>query len=116
MSVLYIPFNITVFSDIITPLKKRRLARESLSLDQPATSTPSIMSAVQSNDSTLADGVPTVAEIQDLQNKNGFTPVMPLTPITPSDCSEHVRTLGGFLVVFLWSEGSIKVIKNVSIT
>ncbi|XP_041348326.1 inactive histone-lysine N-methyltransferase 2E-like isoform X2 [Gigantopelta aegis] len=73
-------------SDIITPLKKRRLARESLSLDQPATSTPSIMSSVQSGDSTSADSVPLVADLQDLQNKNGF---MPLTPIIPADFSEH---------------------------
>ncbi|KAK6177365.1 hypothetical protein SNE40_015481 [Patella caerulea] len=67
--------------DFVTPLKKRRLARESLSQDAPVISTPSTNSPSvgQSTepecrpDSTKRETI----DIEELQGKNGFRPVLP---------------------------------------
>lgn len=82
--------------DFVTPLKKRRLARESMSQEQPLTPTPSTPSpsvlqpgAGGELGLTAVPGSPQ-AELEEMQNKNGIKPLLPHTPVTPEDKNDQV--------------------------
>ncbi|XP_067684925.1 inactive histone-lysine N-methyltransferase 2E-like isoform X1 [Haliotis asinina] len=83
-------------ADFVTPLKKRRLARESMSQEQPLTPTPSTPSpSVLQQGSGVELGLTAVpgspqAELEEMQNKNGIKPLLPHTPVTPDDRNEQL--------------------------
>ena len=75
------------FSDFVTPLKKRRLARESLSRDSLTSESPTPSTSQSAGSCFLNVPEPGEAKLDGIRNKNGFRHFF--SPLRPDSIDEE---------------------------
>ena len=87
------------FSDFVTPLKKRRLARESLSRDSLTSESPTPSTSQSAGSCFLNVPEPGEAKLDGIRNKNGFRPFF--SPLRPDSIDEESSSVSRIFFFFV---------------